>query len=150
MGPDAKDAVSTTAAQPESRPNARGDDSAGSTARLRRNDSYLVTNPILEWRVLACRGGQGMVAKVFTGCFAEDGVILLLPLVRLRFAVKPAQWIDWTFVAIPRFATAADRVVIFQINSAGLPMDTDVLSRKCVSRPALPTLSDSNHFSSTT
>ena len=75
-----------------------------------------------EWRVLAYRRGQGMVSKIFSSYLAEDGVILLLPLVRVRFAVEPAQWIQWTFLTAPRYAMAGDRVLGFQIDRTGRPI----------------------------
>jgi hypothetical protein len=110
---------------PESRPNARGEVSAGPAEHLRRNGSDVVLRHIPEWRVLAYRRGKGMVARIFAGGLAEDGVILLLPLVRVRFAVSPAEWIQWSFVVAPRMAKATDRCVVFEIDQEGRPVRRD-------------------------
>lgn len=77
-----------------------------------------------EWRLLAYQRGQGKIAKLFSGYFPEDGVILLLPLVRVRFAVEPAQWIQWSFVAAPLNGRGANRMLVFQIDPAGRPIRT--------------------------
>jgi hypothetical protein len=66
-----------------------------------------------------------MVARIFSGGLAEDGVILLLPLVRVRFAVAPAEWIQWSFVVAPRMAKATDRCVVFEIDPDGRPVRRD-------------------------
>ena len=92
------------------------------TEHFRRNDSPVVLAPLPEWRVLAYRRGRGMISKIFSGCLAEDGVILLLPLVRVRFGVSPAEWIQWSFVVAPRMAKATDHLVVFEIDPEGRPI----------------------------
>jgi hypothetical protein len=62
------------------------------------------------------------MTRPFRRCSAEDGVVLLLAIVRVKFAVLGAQWREWRLVAVPQNGEATDRTTVFRISCTGLPL----------------------------
>ena len=72
--------------------------------------------------MLAFRRGRGLMVKLFPRCLAEDGVILLLAMVRVAFRVRPEEWGDWKFLTVPMSGGNAGLPTVFRIDATtGLP-----------------------------
>jgi len=82
-----------------------------------------VLNPLADCNVLAFRRGRGQMAKLFPRCSVEDGVILLLALVRVAFQVRPEDWSEWKFLTVPLSRGNAVLPTVFRIDATtGRPM----------------------------
>jgi hypothetical protein len=82
-----------------------------------------VLDALADCNVLAFRRGQGLMAKLFPRCHAEDGVILLLALVRVAFRVRPEEWSEWKFLTVPLNGKNAALPTVFRIDATtGLPL----------------------------
>ena len=63
------------------------------------------------------------MAKLFPRCAAEDGVILLLAMVRVAFHVRPEDWSEWKFLTVPLSSPDAALPSVFRIDApSGRPM----------------------------
>ena len=96
--------------------------SAGCAASLRRIELCMV-DALTDCNVLAFRRGRGLMARLFPRCADEDGVILLLAMVRVAFQVRPEDWSEWKFLTVPLSGGSAALPTVFRVDGpTGLPM----------------------------
>jgi hypothetical protein len=82
-----------------------------------------VLSVLADCNVLAFRRGRGLMAQLFPRCLAEDGVILLLAMVRVAFRVRPEDWRDWKFLTVPMSGRNAGLPTVFRVDATtGLPL----------------------------
>lgn len=63
------------------------------------------------------------MAKLFPRCSVDDGVILLLAMVRAAFHVRPEDWSEWRFLTVPLRGVDPALPTIFRIDAnTGRPM----------------------------
>jgi hypothetical protein len=57
------------------------------------------------------------MAKFFPRCAADDGVILLLAMVRVAFRVQPTDWSEWKFLTVPLSSGNAVLPTVYRIDA---------------------------------
>lgn len=76
-----------------------------------------------DWEVGAAREGKLQTAGFFRQTYPQDAVLLLVAIVRTKFAVPTAGWDGWTFWCVARDGAGRPRrTLVFEISPTGQPV----------------------------
>jgi hypothetical protein len=76
-----------------------------------------------DWEVVAVREGELLTRGLFRQSYPEDAVLLVIPIVRAKFAVPITGWDVWTFWCVARDRGGRPRrTLVFEISPTGHPM----------------------------
>jgi len=76
-----------------------------------------------DWEVEAVREGELLTAGFFRQSYPEDAVLLLLTVVRTKFAVPTTGWDVWSFWCVARDGDGRPRrTLVFEISPTGQPV----------------------------
>lgn len=76
-----------------------------------------------DWEVEAVREGELQTCGFFRQSYPEDAVLLLIALVRAKFAVPITGWGVWAFWCVARDGDGRPRrTLVFEISPTGRPM----------------------------
>ena len=76
-----------------------------------------------DWEVEAVREGEVLTCGVFRQSNPEDAVLLLMVIVRAKFAVPVTGWDAWTFWCVARDKDGRPRrTLVFELSPTGHPI----------------------------